>query len=188
MPEVICCCRIVATGHSRLSPVIFRGQPPRVAAVLFIDKKSFYSDWQPTDEVMKHFAPRRDAQIMGLEMLSIAFGLSQHQSSAPWPFGLAPLAGISCFEDLLRNRNAVVYSDNVGAERAVAKGGAKAFDHTCIAHCIWYSVPLLLLTPQLHIISNIAGCKHSDSIWASTSSASPQRTTSLMSQAEKNIA
>lgn len=55
-----------------------RSTPPRVAAVLIGDQRTHYSDWEPTAEVMSCFRKRRDGQIMGLELLSIAFG------SAPW--------------------------------------------------------------------------------------------------------
>ena len=30
-----------------------------------------------------------------------------------------------------------VYSDNTGAEACLRKGAAKAFDHSCIVHCMW---------------------------------------------------
>ena len=51
-----------------------RGSPPRVAAVLFAGRERFYSDWEPCEAVMRNFMQRNDDQIMGLEILSIAFG------------------------------------------------------------------------------------------------------------------
>ena len=53
-----------------------RSTPPRVAAVLMIDRRIFWSDWEPEPEVMSLFQERRDGQIMSLELLSIAFGMS----------------------------------------------------------------------------------------------------------------
>ena len=51
-----------------------RSTPPRVAAVLCIDKQTHYSDWEPTQDVLGLLKRRNDQQIMGLEILSIAFG------------------------------------------------------------------------------------------------------------------
>ncbi len=68
-----------------------RSVPPRVAAVLFIDRKRFYSDWQPDEEVMQSFRRRNDNQIMALELLSVAFGscaLSLSRSASCLPLTL----------------------------------------------------------------------------------------------------
>ena len=51
-----------------------RSTPPRVAAVLVIDGKIYWSDWEPDQNVMNFFQERNDGQIMSLELLSIAFG------------------------------------------------------------------------------------------------------------------
>ena len=51
-----------------------RSTPPRVAAVLFIDGKTFSCDMEPSAELVKSFRPRNDDQIMALEILSIAVG------------------------------------------------------------------------------------------------------------------
>ena len=112
-----------------------RSTPPRVAAVLILDKKAFYSDWEPPAELVDQFKQRNDGQITSLEILSIAFALST-------------------FENKVRGRNLVVYSDNTGvnaplamgigprvqlagAEHTVRRGRAKEFDHTCLIHAIW---------------------------------------------------
>ena len=56
-----------------------RSTPPRVAAVLLLDGRRYYSDWEPDAEVLALMQQRNDSQIMGLEILSIAFGtLSWH--------------------------------------------------------------------------------------------------------------
>ena len=47
-----------------------RGEPPRLAAVVVIDDKTYYTDWQPPDEVLQYFERRKDGQIMGLELLA----------------------------------------------------------------------------------------------------------------------
>ena len=61
---------------------------------------------------------REDQQIMGLELLSIALGLSTFQGEC---------AG----------RKVVVHSDNRGAEASMAKGAARSFDHCEIIHEMW---------------------------------------------------
>lgn len=96
-----------------------RAYPPRIAAVLLIDQRIYFSDMEPPIEVMESFSIRRDGQIMGLEILSIAFGLS-------------------VFQDLISGRNIHVHSDNSGAQHTTSKGLARSFDHTCLVHCIWY--------------------------------------------------
>ena len=95
-----------------------RGTPPRLAAVVFVDGQIFYSDLEPAASVLQFFVSRRDSQIMGLELLAIALGLST-------------------FEELLAGRRICIWSDNVGSERGVHKGVAKAWDHAQIIHCIW---------------------------------------------------
>ena len=95
-----------------------RGEPPRVAAVLLLDGTARYTDFEPPSNVLAFFAPRSDEQIMGLELLSIALGLST-------------------FGPLLAGRTVRVYSDNVGSEYATKRGSAKKWDHSCIVHSIW---------------------------------------------------
>ncbi len=51
--------------------------------------------------------------------------------------------GLSEFESQVKNQPVHVYSDNKGAEAAVAKGGARCFDHTCVVHSIWFRALLL---------------------------------------------
>ena len=95
-----------------------RGHPARLAAVIYVDNECFYTDWAPPEPLLQNFKARRDNQIMGLELLAIALGLST-------------------FETLLQGRRVRIWSDNVGGEAAMRKGSAKEFDHNCIVHCIW---------------------------------------------------
>jgi len=95
-----------------------RGEPPRCAAVAFVDGVCHYTDGKPSAKIMAGFLRRNDAQICGLEMLAIALGLSS-------------------FADELRGRNVVIYSDNKGAEAATRNGIAKAWDHCQIIHEVW---------------------------------------------------
>lgn len=44
---------------------------------------------------------------------------------------------ICTFAPELAGRKVVLYSDNVGAEKATAKGSARAFDHNDLVHSIW---------------------------------------------------
>ena len=92
--------------------------PPRVGAVLLCDDTMLYSDMAPSDEVLQFFQTRQDNQIMSLELLAIAFGLSS-------------------FGEIIRGRRVYVWSDNTGSEHATRKGAAKAFDHCCVVHSIW---------------------------------------------------
>ena len=55
---------------------------------------------------------------MGLEMLSIALGLS-------------------VFEKEIQRRRIVIHSDNRGAECCIRKGIASTFDHCCLVHQMW---------------------------------------------------
>ena len=98
-----------------------RGEPPRVAAVLFRDGKIHGCDMAPPESLIQSWATRKDSQIMGLEILSIALGLSS-------------------FNDMLRNRDVIIWSDNTGAEHATANRTAKSFDHNCLVHAIWQHV------------------------------------------------
>ena len=107
-----------------------RGQPPRVAAVLFADGRSYFCDMEPSQQILQSFERRSDNQIMALEMLSIALG-------------------ISSFSDILKGRRIVIWSDNTGAQAATSTGRAKSFDHACIAHCIW--AELAKLHVQAHV-------------------------------------
>ena len=101
-----------------------RGRPPRLAAVLLVDGRSFFSDWAPPPELLECFRRRQDAQIMGLELLAIALGLST-------------------FADLITNRRVFVWSDNTGSEASTRKGTAKSWDHSCVVHCLWKRAALL---------------------------------------------
>jgi len=95
-----------------------RGVPPRCAAVLFIDGERLYTDGQPSAALMNTFEKRADNQIMTLEILAIAVGLST-------------------FAKELQGRKVIVFSDNTGAEAASVKGSAKCWDHCNLIHEIW---------------------------------------------------
>ena len=92
--------------------------PPRVGAVLLYDDTLLYSDMEPGENVLRFFQTRDDNQIMSLELLAIAFGLSS-------------------FGEIIKGRRVYVWSDNTGSEHATRKGAAKAFDHCCVVHSIW---------------------------------------------------
>ena len=50
---------------------------------------------------------------------------------------LAISMGLSTFQELLKGRKVVVWSDNKGAEGATRKGSAKAWDHCRLVHELW---------------------------------------------------
>eukprot|EP00973_Karenia_brevis_P086403 11980337-Karenia_brevis.AAC.1 len=60
--------------------------------------------------MLKFFKPRKDKQIMGLELLAISLALCT-------------------FRNELREQRVVVYCDNKGSEIAVRRGTARAHDH-----------------------------------------------------------
>ena len=94
------------------------GSPARCAAVLFLDGKWSYTDGKPSAALMNRLNDRCDNQIMALETMAIALGLST-------------------FEEELEQRSVIVYSDNKGAEAATRKGTAKSWDHCELIHEIW---------------------------------------------------
>lgn len=61
---------------------------------------------------------RNDSQIMALEQVAIALGLST-------------------FLKELHNRKVIVWSDNTAAEAATKRGSAKSWDHCAIVHQTW---------------------------------------------------
>lgn len=50
---------------------------------------------------------------------------------------LAISVGLSTFQELLRGRKVVVWTDNKGAEGAARGGSAKAWDHCRLIHEMW---------------------------------------------------
>ena len=94
------------------------GSPAHCAAVLFVDGRCMYTDGAPAEYLMKEFQGRSDNQIMTLEILAIALGLST-------------------FANEICGRNVVVFSDNTGAEAASRKGTAASWDHCQLIHEIW---------------------------------------------------
>ena len=95
-----------------------RGEPPRLAAVLCVDGKMLYSDWEPPPSLLRCFQSRADNQILGLELLAVALGMSTFS---------AECAG----------RKVQLWSDNTGAESSLRAATAKSWDHTCIVHSLW---------------------------------------------------
>ena len=63
---------------------------------------------------------------MGLELLSIALGLS-------------------VFADILRGRKVIIHSDNTGAECCTRRGSASSFDHCSLIHQMWAHISRLLI-------------------------------------------
>ena len=117
-----------------------RSTPPRAAAVLFIDGEILFAEYAPDAALMRNFKRRRDGQIMGLEVLAVALGLSS-------------------FEGRLAGRALEVFSDNSGAERSVARASARDWDHTALVHGIWSLAARMSLSMWVHRVpskSNIS--------------------------------
>ena len=68
--------------------------------------------------MLTFFKERRDGQIMSLELLAIAFGLST-------------------MRHLLEGRRVRLWSDNVGAESTTRKGSSKEWDYSCLINSLW---------------------------------------------------
>ena len=66
----------------------------------------FHTDFEPPEDLLKKFRSRKDNQILGLELLAIALGLSS-------------------FRSMVEKRRVVVWSDNTGAEHGTDKGRCK---------------------------------------------------------------
>jgi len=95
-----------------------RGWPPRAAAVIHVEGRIAYTSFMPSDEILASFLDRADSQIMGLELLSAALGLST-------------------FAELIEHRTARLWIDNRGGECALLRGSAASSGHNCLVHNIW---------------------------------------------------
>lgn len=95
-----------------------RGQPARLAAVLFCDDTIYYTSWEPSQQLADTLNSRNDANIMAWELLSVALG-------------------VCSFQQLLHGRRVRICSDNVGAESGLRSGSAKRDDHNMIIHALW---------------------------------------------------
>eukprot|EP00973_Karenia_brevis_P079188 10987376-Karenia_brevis.AAC.1 len=94
------------------------GAPPYMGAVLVDEGTIWYTHMAPPEDLVQCFAIRRDKQIMGLELLSIALGLST-------------------FEQKIKHRKVVIHSDNTGSEVALRRGSARKYDHAQLVHNQW---------------------------------------------------
>ena len=114
-----------------------RSTPPRVAAVLFARGSAWYTDWEPDAAIMRLFYQRSDNQIMSLELLAIAVAMSS-------------------FRHLLPRTAIEIFSDNRGAEQAMARGSARQFDHTCLVHGVWAMAAELAASVWVHRVPSSA--------------------------------
>jgi hypothetical protein len=112
--------RAPAETHSEVVELFTdaRGHPPRLAAVLFAEGEVAYTDLATPPELLALFETRKDAQIMGQELLGIALG-------------------ISTFLPKLRNKCVRVWCDNKSGECCVRSGSARAGDHNLLVHALW---------------------------------------------------
>ena len=95
-----------------------RGIPPRLAAVLFAVGILDFTDLATPEQLLNLFSQRKDAPIMGQELLAIALGLCT-------------------FLSRLRNRCVRVWTDNKGGECCLRNGRAKTGDHCLLIHALW---------------------------------------------------
>ena len=73
------------------------GRDAHLGAVCFIDGECHWTHMSTPTDILERFRYRQDSQIMGLELLAIALGMST-------------------FGSMIRNRNVVIHSDNTGSE------------------------------------------------------------------------
>ena len=71
--------------------------PPHLGAVLYEGDECHWTHLEPPAKVLSQFRPRKDNQIMGLELLGISLGMST-------------------FEERLRGRTVIIHCDNKGSE------------------------------------------------------------------------
>jgi hypothetical protein len=108
-----------------------RGQPPHLGAVLVSSTACSWTHLRPNDSAIDLFRSRKDNQIMGLELLSIALG-------------------IHTFAYEIKERRIIIHSDNRGSELAIRRGSAKKWDHAQLVHQIWED--LLVLQTQVFVV------------------------------------
>ena len=115
------------------------GQPPCVAAVLVTASGIQFTSMRVPQSLLAAFERRQDNQIQGLELLSIALGMctsqALHSRASARPRARPATVFVQSGES--QGCDLHVYSDNTGAEACLRKGAAKAFDHSCIVHCMW---------------------------------------------------
>jgi hypothetical protein len=95
-----------------------RGTPPHLGAVLLSQSQCLWTHCETSEKVVQHFRSRKDAQIMGLELLSIVLG-------------------VHTFAAYITGTRVIIHSDNRGSELAVRRGSARTWDHAQIVHKIW---------------------------------------------------
>ena len=115
------------------------GKEAHMGAVLSLDGACYWTHDGVTAQQMKHFRRRGDKQILGLELLGIALGLST-------------------FAELLAGRRVVIHCDNSGAE---ARSVNLLFGCVCICVCVC-GVRVLVMVKCLraracHVGGNEAG-------------------------------
>ena len=118
------------------------GCPARCAAVLFTEDQCLYTDGKPSERILANLLQRKDSQIMALESIAIALGMST-------------------FAPELHKRKVIVFSDNTAAEAATRRGTAKAWDHCAIVHQVWTQAVMNrthLWIERVDSESNISDC------------------------------
>ena len=97
------------------------------------DAEALYADMETPKEIMESLLPRKDSQIMGQEIVSIALG--ENKVATPCLQNQSAMPGLSSFSHKIRGRDVVVYSDNAGAEWAVRRGSRRVACSAChLAH------------------------------------------------------
>ena len=95
-----------------------RGEPARMAAVLFVDGEIHYTSQAPSKRLAATLMARKDKQIMAWELLAIALG-------------------ISTFKEKLAGRMVRIWCDNAGGENVLRTGSARSVDHNLTVHGVW---------------------------------------------------
>ena len=96
------------------------------------DGECFYCDEEPPRHLLKTWKARKDSQIMGLEVLSVALGAPPPHCSAHLCLAGCGAVGLSTFHDKIRGRDIVIWSDNAGAEHSMRKGLVEAQSHASL--------------------------------------------------------
>ena len=134
------------------------GDPARIAAIAWDKGRAFYVDCEPPVAITQRWSDRKDQQIMGLELLSVALALST-------------------FERLCVGRRVVIYSDNRGAECCFRNGAAKHEDHAWLVNAMWTHA----VVSHMHLWIERVG---SDDNWADLPSRSAYESLELIGAVE----
>ena len=134
--------------------------PPCCAAILFDAGSVSYTVWEPPTGLLEKLQSRRDNQICSLVHMRSHYSILCVHAHLVQEI-IAILLALATFSDAVASRKVILYSDNVGAEKATSRGSAKAWDHNHLVHQIWslaYRHSIRLWVERVPSKYNLADC------------------------------